>query len=124
MPVRPRELESEHSEQAELIKWCVFNEDPRTSLIFAIPNGGFRTAKTGAKLRLEGLRPGIPDLMLPVATAKYHGLFIELKTQTGKPSPAQKEWIKVLNQQGYLALVAKGADEAIASIQKYLNGDY
>ena len=59
---------------------------------------------------------------MPVPRGNYHGLYIELKrTKGGVISDAQKEWIEMLNGRGYLAVVAKGATEAIKVISDYLN---
>lgn len=36
-------------------------------------------------------------------------------------SELQKEWITALTEQGYKAVVCKGADEAIRAIKEYLS---
>ena len=74
---------SEHYEQALVIQFMRRNY-PEV-LIFAIPNGGQRNAATGARLKAEGVVPGVPDLFIPA-----WGLFIEMKTLTGKVSLEQK----------------------------------
>lgn len=52
---------------------------PELQLLYHVPNEGKRTWRTGARLKSEGLKPGVPDLCLPVARGKYHGLYVELK---------------------------------------------
>lgn len=72
----------EHNEQVALMKWwslacnryCIAE-----SLLFAIPNGGNRDVVTGALMKAEGVRAGVPDLFLSVPRGAYHGLFIEMK---------------------------------------------
>ena len=111
---------SEHVEQRNLISWCN-QQGPPASLIFAIPNGGQRSKITGAKLKLEGVRAGVPDLFLPVARHGYHGLFIEMKRiKSGGMSEAQKAWKSVLLEQGYYCTQCRGADAAIVVIRSYL----
>lgn len=84
--------------------------------IFHIPNGAY-----GAKnLSRQGVRAGVPDLMIPVARGAYHGLFIEMKIKKGTVSEKQRRWIDLLNKQKYLAIVAYGAEEAIQIFQKYI----
>jgi hypothetical protein len=100
---------SEHYEQALVIQFMRRNY-PEV-LIFAIPNGGQRSAATGARLKAEGVVPGVPDLFIPA-----WGLFIEMKTLTGKVSPEQKSMLEYLQSVGYDAIVAKGANAAIAHI--------
>lgn len=70
-----------------------------------------------------GYIKGFPDLQITEARKEYHGLFIELKTKTGRLTPYQKEWIQDLNERGYLAKCCKGMDEAIALIDWYLKDD-
>ena len=72
------------------------------------------------RLKMEGVRAGVPDLFLPVATGGKHGLFIEMKrTKGGTISPEQKDWLAHLNEQGYRAEVCKGFEAAKAVIQDY-----
>jgi hypothetical protein len=53
----------------------------------------------------------------------YHGLYIEMKrSKGGTVSPEQKVWISLLKQQGYEAIVCRGADEAKQAIESYLYG--
>lgn len=56
-------------------------------LIFAVPNGGTRNIIEAKKLKATGTMPGVSDLIV-VLDSKV--LFIELKTDIGKQSDAQK----------------------------------
>jgi hypothetical protein len=117
----------EHDEQVAVIDWCFANMQkyPELDLIFAVPNGVMLGGgKIGAIrmnfLKAEGLRPGVSDLMLPVARGKFHGAFIEMKTLTGKVSENQEQFIAAVEDQGYFAPVCWGAEDAIDNIQYYL----
>ena len=114
---------SEHLEQKALIELCAWHakSDPRYQLIFAIPNGGHRHVAVASKLKAEGVRKGVPDLMLPVANPPYHGLFIEMKVKPNKPSAEQLIWIKQLTEQGYKAVVCYSWQDALATIKSYLD---
>lgn len=106
----------EHHEQVVVVKFCELRGIP----VFAIPNGGNRDAKTGAFLKAEGVRAGVPDLFIPVPRGGYHGMFIEMKAQGGrKPTGKQKVWLDLLDGQGYMACWARGADDAIDKIEEY-----
>ena len=86
-------------------------------------NGGKRPKRTAAGLKHGGVRKGYPDLIIDIARNGYHGLRIELKTETGGVvSPEQNERLKMLNSEGYLAVVCKGFDEAIKTITDYMGG--
>ena len=116
---------SEAEEQKIIFRWAEYSKGahPELSLLFAVPNGGSRNRIEAHNLKLEGVKAGVPDICLPVPCGDYHGLYIELKrTQGGVVSDAQKEWIETLNERGYLAVVAKGATEAIKVISDYLKG--
>lgn len=113
---------TEEQEQALLHQWAMRHQDNRLKLLFAIPNGGQRNAIVGAKLKATGVKKGVPDLLLPIPNKTHHGLFIELKRVKGSNiSPEQKTWLKNLNNQGYMAVVCKGFEEARQTIEEYLS---
>jgi hypothetical protein len=69
-----------------------------------------------------GVSAGFPDIFIPICSGNFHGLFIEMKRQKGGIlSTSQIEWINYLKAQGYYADVAKGCDEAIAIVDRYLS---
>lgn len=111
-------MPSEAEEQRAVIEWC----DALKLPIFHIPNGGHRHKSVATELKRQGVRPGVPDLFLPIAKGNYHGLFIEMKRRDFYPyqaSDKQVEWLRRLQQNGYAAFICKGADEAIACIEQY-----
>lgn len=95
-------------------------------LTFAVPNGGKRDAMTGFVMKQEGVEPGVPDILCLLARKGYHGLCIELKRPIVKglikPSLSieQKEKIAMLNEEGYLAVVCYGYQEALRIYLDYL----
>lgn len=114
---------SEHQEQSDVVSWwgmaCAGYGLPRIAL-FAIPNGGARDMITGARLKAEGVRRGVFDLCLTVARKQFHGLYIEMKVGSNKPSPEQQDFQKHLLAQGYQATVHWNSGDAIDAITAYL----
>lgn len=90
-------------------------------LLFAIPNGGGRTPRDGAKLKSEGVLPGVPDLMVAEARGGYHGLFIEMKrSKGGKLSDKQIAVLATLAHNGYKTAVCAGCEEAWKEFEAYM----
>jgi hypothetical protein len=116
----PQPLES--VEQEALFEWVAVMERqiPELALLHHIPNGGFRYKATAAAMKRQGVRPGVPDLCLPVARGRFHGLYIELKRKGEGPTEAQCGWISELNRQGYYACVCEGWEAARETILGYL----
>jgi hypothetical protein len=117
---------TESQEQIAIFEWAAWavNVAAEVSLLYAIPNGGLRTARTAGRLRKEGVKKGVPDLCLPIPRGSFHGLYIELKrTKGGETSPEQRAWLEALAGQGYKAVICKGADKAIEEITNYLDGE-
>jgi len=115
----------ESNEQQTLVAWAKRHEEewPELRLLYHIPNEGKRSRRTGARLKAEGLKSGVPDICLPVARGGHHGLYIELKRRKdSKVTKEQLEWIADLVAQGYVAAVCRGCDEAISLITRYLTG--
>ncbi|CEN86387.1 VRR-NUC domain-containing protein [Paraclostridium sordellii] len=113
---------SEASEQMLLMQWCNLQKFkyPELELIFHIPNGGSRNRLEATNLKKQGVKAGVPDLFLPKANSKYHGLFIEMKFGRNKTNENQDRWIDNLNKQGYKAIVCFGFEEAKEEILKYI----
>lgn len=127
MRATPREQRGldplEHTEAVRLMSVVLLHQaqHPVLGLLYHIPNGGWRKRGVAAKLKAEGVKPGVPDYHLPVARQGFHGLYIELKKGVrGRVEPEQAEWIKDLREQGYRAEVAKGWVEAWAILCDYL----
>lgn len=108
---------SEATEQKNLIKWCEYAKVP----IFAIPNGGKRNPKEAVELKRQGVKPGVPDLFIPLPRGSKHGLFIEMKFGKNKTSEQQDKWLAYLSKAGYQCQVCYGCEAAVACIENYLN---
>ena len=137
-------MKSEHQIQAEVIQYCdtvLARQYPQYHInkhlecqynmghfaIYAPPNGGKRAKITGAMLKREGVRAGVPDLIMPImkwatalACVSRCGLIIEMKKPKGRTSKEQKEWLKFFESQGYQTAVCFSAQEAIDVIEGYL----
>ena len=118
---------SEHSEQTALIEWWRMYARWKSlpeCLLMAIPNGGRRDAVTGARLHAEGVRAGIPDLFLAIASGEWHGLWIEMKRRRGGfLSDPQRTALLALKLEGYSTAVCYGWDEAREAIVDYLGDE-
>jgi hypothetical protein len=66
------------------------------------------------------MKAGVPDLCLPVPRGQFGSLYIELKTLKGKTTLPQKEYLKLLNRFGNLAVVCFSSSDAINIITQYL----
>ncbi len=145
-PVRKKRKNEEGEMQRLLCHWWAqYSKDKGIPecLLFAIPNGsalGYGKEEyqvrhrqiRGKLMKLEGLRPGCPDLMLavpkiitawggnPTGLRTTDGLFIELKTEKGIVSDEQKQFIHDLRNQGYKVEVCRSLDDAIKCITEYL----
>lgn len=82
------------------------------------PNGGARDARTGAWLKRQGVKPGVPDVLLfdlpdTERLKGVVGIAIELKAPSGRPTLFQQQWIDRLTAAGWLCFVARSAQEGI-----------
>lgn len=113
---------SEAQHQETLFDWTELQKGkyPELSLLYHVPNGGKRDAIEAARFKAQGVKAGVPDLVLPVARKGFHGLYIELKRPGGRVSAHQAEWLAALEKQGYCAAVCYGWEEAAKKLKDYL----
>lgn len=114
---------SETQEQIALMNWTkqpsVRSEYPELKFLFHVPNE--RPDKVqAANLKRMGVKSGIPDLMLPVPSGRYHGLFIEMKKAGGRVSADQVWWLDHLDRMDYACRVCYGWQEAAEVLEWYL----
>ena len=77
-----------------------------------------------AWLKAEGMRAGVPDIVVAAPRGGYHGFFLELKTKTGKLSDSQKSMLFALAAEGYACGIARSVDDAVELINTYLEGNW
>ncbi|GBG14344.1 transcriptional regulator [Novimethylophilus kurashikiensis] len=123
-PTKARKAELEGEEQAQLIKLFRQLFPAEGPLLIHIPNGGSRkNAFEGWRLKEQGVRAGVSDLMLPVARGGFFGLWIEFKAAPPNDagvSDSQKDWVALMRAQGYQAEVCLGVEAAIAVLEAYM----
>lgn len=129
--MRSKHIEDDH--QKALITWAKFQRIKSGKFsghkiidyLFAIPNGGRRNAREAARLKAQGVKAGVSDLMLAIPSKEHHGLWIEMKKPIvkGKVPPTsehQKTWIERMLFAGFEAKICYGFDQAKATIEEYL----
>ncbi len=108
---------TEDQEQIKLAVWLA----KQGIRFYAVPNGGRRNLLEAIKFKRMGVSPGVPDVCIPIPSGSYHGLYIELKRESGGVvSESQANWLNYLQSQGYWATVARGFEQAKAIVLEYL----
>lgn len=107
---------SEAQEQSTFVEWCDWNRVP----VYHVPNGGSRNPAEAANLKRQGVKPGVPDLCIPVPADGYHGLYIEMKYGRNKLTKEQRGWMDTLMRNGYMCFVCYSAERAIEATREYL----
>ena len=120
-------------EQQSLFAWAdlMKNRLPELEDLFAVPNGSYKSRAMAAKFQREGLKPGVPDVILPHARGGYYSLYIEMKRQRvagdrvelkagTRPSKEQLRWHERLRLAGMRVEVCYGWEDARGVIEQYL----
>ena len=83
---------------------------------FHIPNEGKRSKITGALLKRAGLKAGLPDCVI-----LYLGKFlaIELKTDRGRVTPSQRDWIEWLSANGFPTVICRSLGGVEKALREY-----
>jgi len=103
----------EHQHQVALISWARRTRVPDADdvmpkaviadYLLAIPNGGHRNVMEAVRLKREGVKAGVSDLLLPLQRQGYGGLWLELKAPGNKPTKHQRSWLDIMTVAGYRA---------------------
>jgi hypothetical protein len=86
----------------------------RGLLWFHVPNGGRRNPVEAAIFSGLGVRPGVSDLIL---LRDGRAFALELKTDRGRPTAAQMDFISEFRAAGGEASTANGLDQALRTLE-------
>ena len=120
MKSRRHPKDEEHRLQVACVRWFRMQYPHLREMLFAVPNGGRRDEKTGARLKEEGVIAGVSDLILLQRNDNYGALLIEMKTKTGRQSESQKRWQQVAEKQGYRYVVCRSLEEFMREVNDYI----
>lgn len=105
--------ETEHDIQVKVVKYL----SQLKIKYFAVPNGFVRGSQDRVEnaryinyLKAEGLKNGAPDLVILPGRGKV--VFLELKTNQGRPSEHQQKWQEFFSKNGYIYTIIYGYDAA------------
>lgn len=112
-------IHPEEIEQIKIVQWVINCTDLP---VIHIPNQGKRGFFNINLLRMMGFYSGACDLLFPRPTKKFGSLFIEVKSEGGKLSKKQIEFIKRMNEEGNFAIAVWGAEAAIEVIKTHFMG--
>lgn len=83
---------------------------------YSIPNERASSARNMNKMKMIGLKPGIPDLCIIYKSKHY---YLELKKEKGTKSSSQIKTQKQLIENGQIVETAYGLNHAIAILKKW-----
>jgi hypothetical protein len=112
--------------QKELVKWFKCQYPDYDMCLQAslnginIPGNRAKVAIIINAMKAQGMVKGQSDIFLSVPRHGYHGKYIELKTDTGKPTEEQLKFIDKVLAQGYCAEIVRGLESAKDAIKSYL----
>ena len=94
---------------------------PALNFLFHPANGGKRDKRTAALMAAQGVRRGVPDLILPVSMMMaqeseelpgdyFTGFVAELKIAPNRATPEQRAWIAHFEAQGWYVRLHSAPD--------------
>ena len=77
----------------------------------AIPNGEYRSKRTAGRLKAMGVQPGVADLHITLPGGR--SLWIELKSEKGRLSPAQRAFAEAETAIGAEYKICRSIDDVV-----------
>ena len=113
---------TESKTQSACVRWFRYQYPQYAKLLISVPNGVATTATQGRILKAEGMVAGASDLLLLLPNKSHPYLCIELKTDKGRQSEAQKAWQQAVENKALARYaIARSVEEFIELITDYLN---
>lgn len=109
---------SEDAIQSECYVWFNNNYKELRGLLFAVPNGGARSALQGKIFKMTGVVAGVADMLFMYKGQTY---CLEFKTDIGVQSEKQINWQNKVQNHGFNYMIVRNLSlfqEIIKSIVK------
>lgn len=125
---RQKRVDWEGQEQAVLIRWLLAEEMRGTRVgelspaTYHVPNGGYRLGKEAGRMKAQGVKAGVSDLVIRQARGGWHGLYLEFKATPPRDAAladSQHAWLVGSEYEGYCPALARGFEEAKAVLREY-----
>jgi hypothetical protein len=88
-------------------------------MIYAIPNGGHRFISVARKLKREGVKAGVWDVMVDVPARGFHGMRLEFKSEKGKLTSEQKYMGELYKRFGYVTSIIRNFNQFRSVVEAY-----
>ncbi len=111
---------TESNEQIAAMDWLRAQHPKISEHTLHIGNERKATYYAGYIMKRMGVLKGASDLFMAWPNAGYHGLFIEVKSKTGRPTMEQKAFVQRMKDAGYKAEICYGAEEVISTMKEYI----
>ena len=111
---------TESNEQIAAMDWLRLQHPKIAEHTMHIGNERKSSQFAGFIMKRMGVLKGASDLFMAWPSQGYHGMFIEIKSITGKPTKEQLSFLERMSDVGYRTEVCYGADEVISAMKEYL----
>ena len=122
-PAKQAWQEDEQKLQKEVSRWLKkelhWRGEPQ--LYYHIPNERKASMAQMSRLKAQGVLSGASDVVLPLRSDEYCGIYCELKKAGGSPSKEQKLFLTGVAKEGYLAIVINDLETFKEVFTYYLN---
>ena len=107
LPAKQADQRKEQSFQQACAGWLkhALCEADVPQIFYHVANERKASVRQMSLLKLQGVLSGVSDVVLPLKSGEYSGVYCELKTKVGCPSKNQKAFLNAVSEQGYLAVV-------------------
>ncbi|RAN36351.1 VRR-NUC domain-containing protein [Hyphomonas sp. GM-8P] len=100
--------------QKAVVEYLRLALTPHEAVFWHTPNGGYRAPRTAARLKAEGVVPGVADIIIIWAG---RCIAIELKAKGGSQSAAQKAWADQFTTAGGAYAVCR----SVEAVERFLD---
>lgn len=101
--------------QKACVIWLELQRRAGRLTYFHVPNGTYKSKRTAWIMKEQGLRPGVPDLVICFKGGRT--IFVELKAaKGGKVSEAQKMFHEELTLMGFDVHICRSLDELMNAV--------
>jgi hypothetical protein len=105
--------------QKACVKWFNFKHNKIKPYLYCQYNNP-KSLQHGKHLKEMGLKAGIPDMFLAIPKNGYCGMYIEMKTKTGRLTKEQKQYSVILQEIGYKWVLCRSLEDFKKEIETYL----